>query len=100
MLAHVRRKKSLARGIEQDRGAMLDQGANLIEFGLGEPRGRDWMRFHVRRSAPAPVSIGRRIAEIAVSDSLPPALSTASLPLQKPIRRAAPIANGIAPAPR
>ena len=37
VLADASREESLARRIEQDRGALLDQRANLIELGFGEP---------------------------------------------------------------
>src|SRR5579863_3389288 len=100
MLAHVRREKSLARRIEKDRGAMLDQRTNLIEFWLGEPRGRDWMLSHIRRSAPAFACFVRRIAEFAVSGAPPPALSNAPRRSRTPHRWLVPTASGIAPVPR
>src|SRR6185437_8904491 len=88
-------KKSLARRIEQNCRAVLDQGANLVELGLREPGGRDWVRFHVRRSAPAAIY---RWAECAVSDAPPLAWRGALLPQSSRIHRLERTGNGIAPA--
>ena len=96
-LPDARRKKPLAGGIEKNRRAILDQRSDLIELWLGEPRGRDWMLFHVRRSAPAET---RRLAEFAASGLLPPAHSIVSLPLQPRVHRPAPTASGTARALR
>ena len=58
------------------------------------------MLFHVRRSAPALDCFMRRIADIAVSDALPPALSTAISSVADAGSLAARTANGTAPALR
>src|ERR1700678_3012543 len=47
------REKTFARRIEQNRRALFDQRANLIEFGLAEPYRRGWIWCHVRRTSMA-----------------------------------------------
>src|SRR5208282_1513995 len=54
VLAHTRRKEALSRRIEQDRGALLDQDADIVELGLCERRVRDWMLFHARHASTLP----------------------------------------------
>src|SRR3984957_4216038 len=50
------REETLARGVEQNRGTLFDQRADLIEFGLAEPYRRDWIWCHVRRTSAAAAS--------------------------------------------
>ena len=100
IFSQTRGEKTLARRIEQNRGAVLDESSNLIELRLGEPGSRDWMLFHIRRSAPAR---SHRIAEVAVSDEPPQALPGAHRPPKAQWAMYLPgasIATGIAPEPR
>ena len=98
VLADASREESLARSIEQDRGALFDQRANLIKLGFGKMRGRNWMRFHGRRSAPASCC---RLAEFAVNESLPPAQRAGSHRTLRAWPATIPtcVPNGTGPAP-
>src|SRR6516162_2879418 len=68
MFANSCEKKSLAGRVEKDRGPLLNERANLVELRFGQPDSRNWVLFHVRRSAPAST---RRMAEVAASGAPP-----------------------------